>query len=194
MGFRSPHVLVRQQDDTHWVLEEDLVYRGRDEEFVVPRGTRTDFASVPRVFAWLVPKYGRYTAAAVLHDRLCATEVPAGDVTPIDADGLFRRSMRELGVPFLRRWLMWAAVRWGALTVADRRRGWLRELPRTLLVTAVALPVVALPAVTILAALLVFALFEAVAYVLLRLAGTRAAPVDRPRKEVNSPDGIDLTT
>lgn len=178
-------VLVRQVTVEDWTLEEELVYQGRTERFVVPRGTLTDFASVPRVFAWLVPKYGRFTAAAVLHDHLVRVERPAGRISAVDADGLFRRAMRELGVPFLVRWFMWAAVRIASLADPGGRPGWLRDLPRVLLVTIVALPVVALPAVAVLIGLAVFAGLEFVAYGVL-LVGRRLRPgndreINRPR-------------
>lgn len=174
----GPRVLVRQVDDTEWVLEEEVVYAGRTDVFVVPVGARTDFASVPRVFAWLVPRYGRYTPAAVLHDHLVRTERPAGRVGARDADRLFVRAMRELGVPFLLRWFMWAAVRLGSLTDRGGRAGWLRDLPAVLAVVLAALPVVALPALAVLVGLAVFAVLEFVVYGVL-LAVRAVRPTDR---------------
>lgn len=181
----GPKVLVRQRDEKTWTLEEPVVYQGRDDTFTVPAGTVTDFASVPRVFVWLVPPYGLFTAAAVLHDHLWSVLVPAGAIGPVDADGLFRRAMRELGVPFLVRWFMWAAVRWAALGTPVRRPGWLGELPRVALVTVVALPVVAVPVVAILLGFGLFAVAEQIAFLLL-LAGRRLRPGGD--KEINRPD------
>lgn len=180
----GPKVLVRQATAQDWTLEEQLVYQGRTDTFVVPRGTLTDFASVPRVFVWLVPKFGRYTAAAVLHDHLVRVERPAGRISAVDADGLFRRAMRELGVPFLLRWFMWAAVRLGSLTDRDGRPGWLRDLPAVLAVTLVALPVVALPAVAVVVGLVLFAALEFLVWPVL-LVGRLLRPGDRA---VNRPD------
>lgn len=177
-------VLVRQADADDWTLQEPVIYDGRTERFVVPAGTRTDFASVPRVFAWLVPKYGRFTAAAVLHDHLVRVERPAGRISAVDADGLFRRAMRELGVSFLLRWFMWAAVRLGSLTDRDGRPGWLRDSPRVLVVTVLALPVIALPTVTILVGLAVFAVLEYATWALL-LVGRRLNPAND--REINRP-------
>jgi hypothetical protein len=179
----GPRVLVRQVDDTHWRLEEQVVYAGRRDTFAVPVGTRTDFASVPRVFAWLVPKYGRFTPAAVLHDHLVGVERPAGRVSARDADRLFVRAMRELGVPFLLRWYMWGAVRIGSLTDPGGRPGWVRDLPAVVLVLVAALPVVAVPAVAILVGLAVFAVQEFLVYGVL-LAVRAVRPTDR---QVNRP-------
>ncbi|WP_324278231.1 hypothetical protein [Blastococcus brunescens] len=50
--------------------------------------------------------------------------------------------MREAGVPVLRRWLMWAGVRWGALTSERRRSGWLMSAPGVLAITLLAAPLV----------------------------------------------------
>jgi Protein of unknown function (DUF1353) len=118
---------VRQFDEQTWTILRPFTYHGTMENFEVPAQGRTDFASVPRVFVWFLPRYGRYTRAAILHDYLWSVAVPAGRVTRLDADGIFRAAMRELGVPFLRRWIMWAAVRWGALAKPDGRRGWWKE-------------------------------------------------------------------
>lgn len=160
MPFDDEELTVRRRDDTTWTVVEPLVYRGRDDTFVVPGGFPTDFASVPRVVVWLVPRFGRYTLPAILHDWLVSEGLRRGLVSPRDADGIFRRSMRELGVPVVRRWLMWTGVRWGALTDRRRRRGWLISAPGVLAITALAAPVVVPPAVLIHLSLQVYELAE----------------------------------
>ena len=183
-------VVVEQLDDREWVVREGFTYRGGEGDvFEVYDGMRTDFASVPRVFVWLLPRYGRWTKAAILHDLLWREHAAQGRMDWIDADGVFRRAMRELGVPFLRRWLMWTAVRWAALRKPGGRRRWLTEAPRVLLFSVVALPVVAPPAVLVLAALLLFWLLEAIFWLLLA-AGRLVRP---PKKDLNRPE-LDLST
>lgn len=162
MPFETGEVVVRRLDDEFWAVEEPLVYRGRRDRFIVPAGFRTDFASVPRVVVWLIPRFGRYTAAAILHDWLCTVGIETGQATSREADGLFRRVMREQGVPVVRRWLMWAGVRWGALTDADRRAGWAASAPGVLAISVLAAPVVVPPGLLIAAALLVYGLVEGV--------------------------------
>jgi hypothetical protein len=95
------------EDGDHWRLIKPLIYEAARERFVVPAGFRTDFASVPRVLTWLVPRTGKHNRAAVLHDWL--TRQP--DVSRKDADGIFLRVLRELGVPPVRRRLMYLGVR-----------------------------------------------------------------------------------
>ena len=160
MPFDSPSLTVRRVSDQHWEVLEPLVYRGNRDTFVVPAGFRTDFASVPRVVVWLIPRFGRYTPAAVLHDWLTSAGLRTGVVSSRDADGIFRRVMAELQVPPVRRWLMWAGVRWGALTDPQRRPGWLVSAPGVLVVTVLAAPVVLPPSVAIVPGLLVYGLAE----------------------------------
>jgi hypothetical protein len=162
MPFDDEGLVVRRRDDNTWTVVEELVYRGRRDVFVVPAGFPTDFASVPRVVVWLVPRFGRYTLAAILHDWLCRDGIGAGLVSPRDADGLFRRAMRELGVPVVRRWLMWTGVRWGALTDPPRRAGWILSAPGVLVITALAAPVVVPPAVLVALALTVYGFVEGI--------------------------------
>ena len=181
-------VVVRElaaADGSRWRLEEPLSYTGRDETFVVPVGFTTDFASVPQALTWLVPRYGRYTKAAILHDhlwRLCAE----GRFAWADADGLLRRAMRELDVPFLRRWLMWGAVRLAAITTRQFSSLWTQgpgALAALLLVAVLGIAYVAAPVVVVVAFTLVFAGAEALVWVVLKALARR-----RPtRKQVNRP-------
>jgi len=79
----------------------------------------SDLASVPRYMRWFESAYGAHTLAAVIHDDLIVTEANAG---PLGSDTLsdtfFREMMNAAGVPWLKRWIMWAAValrsRWAA--------------------------------------------------------------------------------
>src|SRR5699024_12118624 len=84
------------------------------EPFVVPTQLetfRTDMASVPWVFTWLVPRSGRFLPAAVLHDALVVPGAYLGPSIPRpEADRLFRVGMADLGCGRIRSCLMWAAV------------------------------------------------------------------------------------
>jgi len=188
LGFpRDSTVDVRQIDDQDWKVLRALTYRASTEDFEVPVGEHTDFASVPRVFVWFIPRYGRYTKAAILHDYLCSVCVPAGRVSRIEADGIFRQAMRELGVPFLRRWIMWAAVRLGALTNSAGREKWWTEAWRVALIAAVALPVITPAAVVIVISFLVFYLIEFLVWIPLAAVHWTREKRNRPAKKVNRP-------
>src|SRR5690625_7161619 len=66
---------LRSIDGRSFALLRPIAYVADDypEPFVVPTQLetfRTDMASVPWVFTWLVPRSGRFLPAAVLHDGL----------------------------------------------------------------------------------------------------------------------------
>jgi hypothetical protein len=92
----------RQDDDAEWIIVP------KNEDFL-----STDLASVPGVLLWLVPRYGVHTLAALLHDQL------VDDPETVDrngADRIFRNALGELEVPWIRRWMMWAAVSLATMT------------------------------------------------------------------------------
>jgi hypothetical protein len=181
-------VVVKQVDPQSWEVRQSLAYEGNMDRYTIPIGANTDFASVPRIFVWFLPQYGSYTMAAILHDYLWRTYAAKGTMDWVDADGIFRRAMRELDVPFLRRWIMWAAVRWAALVKPRGRKGWLREAWQVILFSLVALPFVTLPALVILISLIAFNLAELVVWVPLRLGAVARSRIQKRRpKDVNLP-------
>lgn len=134
-----------------WMVLAPLIWTGtKGDTFTVPVGFRTDFATVPRFLHWLISPYGAYTRAAVLHDWLLgeladwtirrrgfiqsAPVTPSPPANSRDCDGIFRRVMQDLGVPWAKRWIMWAAVRVGALFSSRRAYGrqFTRDAPRVL--------------------------------------------------------------
>lgn len=73
---------------------------------------RTDLASVPALFTWLVPRTGHHLAPALVHDALVRQpqEHLGAAMDRVAADEVFRRAMRDTHVRTVRRWLVWAAV------------------------------------------------------------------------------------
>jgi len=90
-----------------------------DARSFTPSENPSDLASIPRYMRWFESAYGAHTLAAVLHDDLIVDEPNGG---PLGSDTLsdtfFREMMQAAGVPWLKRWIMWAAValrsRWAA--------------------------------------------------------------------------------
>lgn len=129
-GAFDSELSIQGVTPTTWRLLAPLIWNGtQDDTFVVPLGFVTDFASVPRFLHWLVLPYGAYTRAAVLHDYLIEHRIndpdPALRITSRDTDGVFRRVMQDLGVPWAKRWIMWAAVR--AASLLNPRRAYGRQ-------------------------------------------------------------------
>jgi hypothetical protein len=91
---------------------------------------RTDLASVPTLFTWLVPKTGTHLVPALLHDGLVGPG-PSYVGAPIDrpsADRVLRRAMRDTHVGLVRRWLIWSAVTLATLHVGTPSWSRLRHL------------------------------------------------------------------
>tara|TARA_Y100000310_G_scaffold334175_1_gene413284 strand:+ start:1812 stop:2135 length:324 start_codon:yes stop_codon:yes gene_type:complete len=98
-------------DGRRWKLSYSFSYRvgnkkSRDK-LVVWRGFVTDFASVPRCLWWVVPQWGKWGKAAVLHDFLYQTKLRSRR----EADGIFLEAMGVLGVKNWRKYPMFLAVR-----------------------------------------------------------------------------------
>lgn len=92
---------------------------------------RTDLASIPWFFAWLVPGLGTHLPAVLVHDALVGgtlgTDYDGPTVNREEADRILRDAMANLGTPPIRRWLMWTAVTMptALFTLTPRWRWWL---------------------------------------------------------------------
>lgn len=87
-----------------------------DEIVKIPQGYITDGASIPVFLKRFIPSWGKYGAAAIVHDLLCETLtiISKGQEKLIDrkrADRIFLEAMKVLKVPFLQRWSFYIAVR-----------------------------------------------------------------------------------
>lgn len=145
---------LRSIDGRDFTLLRQIAFRSDHyaECFVVPadlRTFRTDLASVPALFTWLVPKSGDFLPAAVLHDALVRPGAFLGPDTDRDgqpfarpeADRIFREAMIGLGTGRVRAWLMWSAVTLG--TMWHSGTTWTRAVLVSLLGTVAVLGVLA---------------------------------------------------
>lgn len=105
----------------HWRVLRDFRFWGELPRLgrvwiTVPAGYLTDGASVPRLVWGLVPPWGAYGQAAVVHDLLCEYLVVMTEavdqvcITRAEADLLFLEAMTVLQVPETNRELMYAGV------------------------------------------------------------------------------------
>lgn len=103
---------LRMLGNYQWMLLAGFEYHvGRypsDEVIRIPAGTVTDLASVPRILWAIFPPHGRYAKAAIVHDYLYAEAIGSKAY----ADRVFLEAMEVLGVPLVRRKLMFWAVHW----------------------------------------------------------------------------------
>jgi hypothetical protein len=91
-----------------------------DARTITPqRENPSDLASIPQFMRWFENSYGRHTLAAIIHDQLIGDEPNAGALrSDTLSDHFFREMLGSAGVPWLKRWIIWAAVamrtRWAA--------------------------------------------------------------------------------
>jgi hypothetical protein len=99
-------------DGKRWIIRSDFGYdigqEGSGETINVPIGFATDFASVPRLLWGIIPRWGKYGNAAVVHD-FCYWEQ---NYTRRKADQIFMEGMVVLGVGPVLRSVIYYAVRW----------------------------------------------------------------------------------
>lgn len=148
--FGSPAPLAVSQlrdDPTTWETTAPLIFRSATGRIVtVPVGSRTDWASRPRLLASLIDKMlGSAAAAPVVHDYCYRVLCLTGEMTYQEADALLEEMLTALDreatrwrdrTPAPTRWLVWDAVR--LASIATRRGGaWgaRRDLPRLLAIT-----------------------------------------------------------
>lgn len=96
-----------------WKIIEPFDYEvgnlGSGEKIDVPIGFVTDLASIPRLFWNIMPPFGRYSRAAVLHDWLYHTQ----QYTRKKSDHILLEAMAVLNVSWITRWTIFLGVRSG---------------------------------------------------------------------------------
>jgi uncharacterized protein DUF1353 len=121
--FTKTLVVSPLADGRTWVLREPFSYdvgtKGSYDTITVPVRFMTDFASVPRPLWWLLPPWGKYGNAAVIHDfGYWEQSRPKRRV-----DRIFLEGMKVLGVGVLTRYTMFLAVSlFGFVAWYSRRR------------------------------------------------------------------------
>ena len=107
--FPTPLRITETGDGTTWRLTEQMLVEYGSKVIAVPADFLTDFASIPRVFRAIVPVLGRQNKPSVWHDYMYVSK----PVSRRDADWLFLEALESVGVGWLKRNAMWAAVRIG---------------------------------------------------------------------------------
>lgn len=119
MSVRYDHEASLALGADHWrVMDEFRFYVGSEtsgEWVYVPSGYLTDGASVPRIFWNIIPPWGSYGQAAVVHDIVCeylsvTKDGKPSPVTRAQCDAILLEAMTVMGVPRLTRTLIYGAV------------------------------------------------------------------------------------
>lgn len=100
----------------HWRILTPFSYKIDEECWVtIPAGYLTDGASVPQLFWNMIPPWGKYGQAAVVHDLLCEylqvvrKGVPE-TISRARCDEILNEAMGALEVPLSKRVIIYGAV------------------------------------------------------------------------------------
>jgi hypothetical protein len=109
--FTNALLVSPLSDGESWVIVSDFSYdvgtEGSNDRVNVKTGFVTDFASVPRMLWWALPKWGTYGNAAVIHDWLYWDQ----SRTRKEADAIMLEAMDVLNVSGIKKNLIYRAVR-----------------------------------------------------------------------------------
>lgn len=118
IAYDGTYSAEHQKD--YWKVVKTFAYYVGDPQdrnvVVIWKNTRTDGASVPRIFWSIVPPWGRYGPATIIHDKLCTgtkIHTPEGEraCSRKEADQIFNNAMKVLNVDKWQRRLIYFAVR-----------------------------------------------------------------------------------
>ena len=102
-----------------WVTQGRLVFDAGGVTYSVPSGFLTDWASIPRVFRWLLDPVSKpYQVAALMHDFLYSS----GAMTRRQADLVLLEGARLVGSPEWQARIMYYAVRLGGWNAWRKNR------------------------------------------------------------------------
>jgi len=117
MPFEDTTPIMEKLLGGEWRLIKPVVYTtSAGHRIEVPAGFLTDLASVPWGLWNVFPPAGDYTPAAIIHDYLYERQgkVHEGPAySRAECDSIFLEAMQDMGISWLRRNLMWLAVRVG---------------------------------------------------------------------------------
>lgn len=112
-SFTTPLDLRSNDDGCTFTLLTEFDYEmgelGSGRFIRVPAGFKTDFASVPQIFWNILPPWGTYGKAAVLHDWNYKKQ----EFGRAFCDAVLLESMEALGVVWWKRFLIYRGVRLG---------------------------------------------------------------------------------
>jgi hypothetical protein len=112
-----------QQDGRTWKLKETFSYvTDGGLAIKVPTGFVTDLASIPRVLWPVLPPFGKYSWAAIIHDWLYSEHrLGKAHYSRAYADAILLEAMRDCNVSRPVQWVVWMGVRIGAWTAWNKR-------------------------------------------------------------------------
>ena len=117
--FKGFLILHPMDNSSYWKVLSPLTYITNDNiKITVPKDFNTNFASVPRIFWSLLPPWGRYGKAAIVHDFLYYS----GIYSKKETDLIFLEAMKSLNVVKWKRYTMYYSVKKFGFIAWNRHR------------------------------------------------------------------------
>lgn len=121
VGIVFDHDAKKKTGKDYWRTTEEFTFYIGDSEYddyvTIPKDFLTDGASVPRFLWSLIPPWGTYGQAAIVHDYLCdhGRMTAKGDgsdvyITRRQADEIFYIAMKTSGTPVFKRSIIYLGV------------------------------------------------------------------------------------
>ena len=124
--FTDALVVSPMADGNTWIVLRPFGYdvgeEGSGDTVEVEIGFTTDFASIPRMFWFVLPRWGKYGNAAVIHDWLYWVQIRSRR----EADDIMLEAMGVLEVPAWQKCVIFWTVRLLG-GISWRRNQWDRE-------------------------------------------------------------------
>ncbi|PAF49647.1 hypothetical protein BKH41_02865 [Helicobacter sp. 12S02232-10] len=93
------------------ILLEPIEYAAKSgKNIVVPKGFRSDGATIPKIFWWLLSPFEDYSKCCILHDYLC-DKFHQGELKRSYCDKIFLEAMESAGIKKSTRITLYLAVR-----------------------------------------------------------------------------------
>lgn len=121
-NYLSRNLTLDRLPKGSWRIAEEVSYENGTVTVIVPKGTKTDLASIPDIFKWYVNNDDyRVIRPAIVHDWLYATHKTAGGyISRSQSDDLFYDMLREEGMGVFKARVMWLGVRLGGWIAWDK--------------------------------------------------------------------------
>lgn len=118
-GFVGTVSFHQKGDGRLFVIDRDFLFISKSGlRITVNQGFETDLATIPRPIWVLLPPFGIYTDACVVHDWLCSRKGVVGfngdepvRITRRECDDILLEAMQDCGVPRWQRCLVYRSVR-----------------------------------------------------------------------------------
>ena len=108
--MNTPEVTTFPELKGNWVMTEPFNYIGNGVDLLIPRGFKTDLASIPRFLWRVIAPFELSLTGPIVHDWLYRT-CGLGCYDREDVDRLFRDIMKDEGVSAWRREVAYRGVR-----------------------------------------------------------------------------------